>query len=106
MRETEILEFAPDKMPVGKHDKDAIAFTRHHVALKKGDMVYTLTDGIPDQFGGPNGKKFMYKQLKEFLISISGLPMEIQKQKLGDALNRWKGDLEQVDDVLLIGIKV
>ena len=92
--------------PIGKHDKDSISFTQHEVSLQKGDVVYALTDGMPDQFGGPKGKKFMYKQLKELLISISNKPMEIQKQKLSDTLNNWKGYIEQVDDITLIGVRI
>ena len=69
-------------------------------------MVYTLTDGFPDQFGGPKGKKFMYKQLENLLISISHESMEIQKQKLEDVFKNWKGDLEQVDDVCMIGVRI
>ena len=106
VRENQLLEFAPDKMPIGKHDRDTEPFTQHEINLKKGDVVYALTDGMPDQFGGPKGKKFMYKQLKELLISISTRSMEIQKQKLSDALNNWKGDMEQIDDITLIGIRV
>ena len=102
----ELLEYAPDKMPVGKHDKDSVSFKQHVVELQKGDVIYALTDGMPDQFGGPNGKKFMYKQLKKFLVSISQLPMQQQQEKLSSALNHWKGNLEQVDDVLVIGIKI
>jgi tetratricopeptide (TPR) repeat protein len=106
VREDQIIELVPDKMPVGKHDKDHIPFTQHDVDLKKGDVVYTLTDGLPDQFGGPKGKKFMYKKLKELLITISSEPMKTQKQILVKTLNDWKGGLEQVDDVCLIGIRV
>ena len=102
----ELIELKPDKMPVGKHDKDFQPFTQHQFELQKGDVVYTLTDGLPDQFGGPKGKKFMYKQLKELLVTIATEPMETQKQILTDALNTWKGDLEQVDDVCLIGVRV
>ncbi|MBK7667589.1 MAG: SpoIIE family protein phosphatase [Sphingobacteriaceae bacterium] len=93
-------------MPVGKHDKDHVPFTQHNLDLVKGDVVYTLTDGLPDQFGGPKGKKFMYKKLKELLITISQEPMKTQKEMLVETLNSWKGDLEQVDDVCLIGIRV
>ena len=106
VREKQLLEFAPEKMPVGKHDRDMISFTQHTVSLQKYDMVYALTDGLPDQFGGPKGKKFMYKQLKELLISIAHLSMQEQKEKLSTALNNWKGDLEQVDDVTLIGVRI
>jgi serine phosphatase RsbU (regulator of sigma subunit) len=110
VRENKVLEFAPDKMPVGKHDKQNIPFTSFQFDLKKGDIVYTLTDGMPDQFGGPDsdkgGKKFMYKKLKELLISISSDSMEKQKEKLNHAFFTWKGDLEQVDDVCIIGVKI
>lgn len=74
--------------------------------MKPGDMIYTLTDGFPDQFGGPKGKKFMYRPLKELLISISGKPVDEQKALLADQLEAWKGSLEQVDDICLIGIRI
>ncbi len=106
VRENQIIELAPDKMPIGKHDKDHLPFTQHEFVLQKNDVVYTLTDGFPDQFGGTKGKKFMYKQLKELLISISTASMEIQKQKLSDTLNDWKGNIEQVDDICIIGIRI
>jgi serine phosphatase RsbU (regulator of sigma subunit) len=106
VRNNEMIELDPDKMPVGKHDKDSVPFTQHSFDLQKGDVVYALTDGMPDQFGGPKGKKFMYKKLKELLVSISSLPMTTQKQNLSDALRDWMGDLEQVDDICLIGVRV
>ncbi len=104
--DVELIELAPDKMPVGKHDKDSIPFTQHTIELQKGDVVYALTDGFPDQFGGPKGKKFMYKNLKELLVSIAPKPMEEQKETLKAAFNNWKGTLEQVDDVCLIGVRI
>ena len=73
---------------------------------QKGDIIYTLTDGYPDQFGGVNGKKFKTKQLQEILVSITDEPMETQKQKLNRTFDQWKGDLEQVDDVCVVGIKI
>jgi serine phosphatase RsbU (regulator of sigma subunit) len=106
VRETNLIELLPDKMPVGKHDNDTIPFKQHEFILQTGDVIYALTDGMPDQFGGPKGKKFMYKKLKELLIFISVEPMETQKQKLSQAINIWKGNLEQVDDITLIGIKI
>jgi len=106
VRENILIDLKPDKMPVGKSDKDQISFTQHEFQLQKGDVIYTLTDGFPDQFGGVKGKKFMSKQLKEILISISFLPMQEQKQKLQEVFVNWKGNLEQVDDVCLIGIRV
>ncbi|MDP1803093.1 MAG: tetratricopeptide repeat protein [Bacteroidota bacterium] len=106
VRENQIIELDPDKMPVGKHDRDYVSFTQHEFVLQKNDVVYTLTDGMPDQFGGPKGKKFLYKRLKELLITISDASMEIQKQKLDVALNDWKGNKEQVDDVCIVGVRI
>ena len=106
VRNKQIIELEPDKMPVGKHERDKTSFTQHTIELQKGDIVYTITDGYADQFGGPKGKKFMAKQLKELFISICNLPMTEQKEKLTAEFNSWKGNLEQVDDVTIIGIRV
>jgi serine phosphatase RsbU (regulator of sigma subunit) len=106
IRNKELIELAPDKIPVGKHDRDSISFTQHEVEIQKDDMIYTLTDGFPDQFGGPKGKKFMYKQLKETLVSISDKPLAEQKQTLDAILKDWMGDTEQVDDITIIGIRI
>ncbi len=102
----ELLEFKPDKMPVGKHDKDQTPFTLQTVTLQKGDVIYTLTDGFPDQFGGEKGKKYMIKNLKSFLLSIAHLPMSEQHSKLNEEFSNWKGENEQVDDVCILGVRV
>lgn len=102
----EALEVKPDKMPVGKHDKDQVPFTQQTIQLQKNDVVYTLTDGFPDQFGGSQGKKFMSKNLKQLLSANAGLPMNEQKQKLQTIFTEWKGNNEQVDDVTVIGIRI
>jgi serine phosphatase RsbU (regulator of sigma subunit) len=106
LRGKEIIELDADKMPVGKHERDQQPFTQHSAELQKGDMIYMITDGFPDQFGGPSGKKFMHRRLKETLIALGHLSMEEQKQGLLKALNDWKGNLEQVDDITVIGIRV
>lgn len=100
-----ITELAPDKQPIGvyDHEKD---FSVQHVQLNKGDIVYLFSDGYADQFGGPKGKKFKYKQLKELLLANANLTMQEQKQKLESTLENWRGNLEQVDDVCVIGIRV
>ena len=102
----EIIETKPDKMPVGKHDRQDVPFTQHEVVLQKGDVVYTLTDGFPDQFGGEKGKKFMSKNLRELLASNSHLPMRQQKKLLEDTFAKWVGALEQIDDVTIIGVRI
>jgi serine phosphatase RsbU (regulator of sigma subunit) len=68
-------------------------------------QFYLFTDGFADQFGGPKGKKFKYKQLEELLVSLSNSTMQQQKETLISNFSQWKGDLEQVDDVCVIGIK-
>jgi len=99
-------EFKPDKMPVGKHDNDEESFTLNTTVLQKGDVIYTLTDGFPDQFGGDKGKKYMIKNLKELLLQIAHLPVLEQEQKLAEEFDKWKGENEQVDDVCIIGVRI
>jgi len=82
------------------------SFTYNKVQLQKNDSVYIFTDGYADQFGGKKGKKFKYKQLEEILLTSCNFPLEEQKQILDTKFKEWKGNLEQVDDVLLIGIKI
>ncbi|MFI5142273.1 MAG: PP2C family protein-serine/threonine phosphatase, partial [Bacteroidia bacterium] len=106
VRNNELIICAANKMPVGKSPRDTEAFTLHTVNLQPGDTVYMLTDGLPDQFGGPKGKKFKYKQLEDILIANTNKPLHEQKNLLEKSFNTWKGNLEQVDDVLLIAIKV
>lgn len=102
----ELIEFKPDKMPVGKHDNDKESFTLNTTILQKGDVIYTLTDGFPDQFGGEKGKKYMIKNLKELLLQIAHLPVLEQEQKLAEEFDKWKGTNEQIDDVCIIGVRI
>ncbi|MCZ2249884.1 MAG: SpoIIE family protein phosphatase, partial [Bacteroidia bacterium] len=106
IRENKLIEIKGDRFPVGKHDRDKEPFTLHTFDLQKGDVVYALTDGFADQFGGERGKKFKYNQLQELLLSIAHEPMSAQNQKLNDVFENWKGNLEQVDDVTVVGIRV
>lgn len=105
-RKGELLECKPDKMPVGKFGEHEKPFKQHTVTLETDDIIYAITDGYADQFGGPKGKKFKYKQFEELLLSNSLKEMEIQKQNLNTAFENWKGDLEQVDDITVVGIRV
>lgn len=106
IRNNEIIEIKPDKMPVGKSDKQDQPFTTQTLELQKDDTIYTLTDGFPDQFGGDKGKKFMSKKLKELLLANVHLSIAQQKELLESTFKSWVGDFEQVDDVTVIGIKV
>lgn len=100
-----IIELPKDRMPVGKGEK-INEFTLHTINAKTGDILYLYTDGYADQFGGPKGKKFKYKTLNELLLANSTTPIQIQKEKLNTEFQNWKGTLEQVDDVCVIGIKI
>ena len=106
IRKNELIEYKPDKMPVGKAMGDIKPFSLQEIILQKGDLVITLTDGYADQFGGTKGKKFMYKPLKEYLLSINQLPLALIKEELKNKFEEWKGKAEQVDDVLIIGVRI
>lgn len=106
IRNNQLITCKADKMPVGKGHDDSLMFSFNEVDLHKGDMIYTFTDGFADQFGGPLGKKFKYKQFEELLLAIHNDPLEAQRQKLDETFSKWKGSLEQIDDVCVIGIKI
>lgn len=106
VRNKEIIVYNADKMPVGMGHDDTKLFTLHEIELQKNDMIYLSTDGYPDQFGGPKGKKFMYKKFQELLVSVSTLPVNEQYQAIEKALADWQGNLEQVDDISVIGIRI
>lgn len=102
----ELHEFKGDKQPVGIFGKDLKPFKQYLVPLNADDIIYTFTDGYADQFGGPKGKKFKYTQLKELLLSIQQLSLQEQEEIIKQKFTNWKGNLEQVDDVCLIGLKI
>lgn len=106
IRNNELTIIKPDKMPIGKHENDKTSFSQGEFNFQKGDQIYTLTDGFQDQFGGPKGKKFMIKKMREYVLSISHLPMKEQHKKLNEIFNNWKGEHEQVDDVCVIGVRI
>lgn len=101
----ELLIYKADKQPCGFYH-DYKSFTCHSIDLLEGDCLYTFSDGFPDQFGGRDGKKFMHKQFKETLLNISDKSFSEQKKLLNDTLLQWQGNLEQVDDVLVIGVRI
>ncbi|MFC2152206.1 PP2C family protein-serine/threonine phosphatase [Bacteroidota bacterium] len=101
-----ITEIKGDRMPVGIHINFDKPFTNHTVNLQGNDQIYLFSDGYADQFGGPKGKKFRYKQFKELLVNISHEPMNIQKEILNNTHDKWRGSAEQIDDILVFGIKI
>ncbi len=105
-RNNTLIVCKADKLSVGKGHNDALSFTFNEIELKKGDIIYTLTDGYADQFGGPLAKKFKYKQLEELLVANCSKTMQEQKAILENVFDQWKGKLDQVDDVCIIGVRV
>ncbi|MBK6522442.1 MAG: SpoIIE family protein phosphatase [Sphingobacteriaceae bacterium] len=93
------------KMPVGQGEKKD-PFVRYKIDSKPKDLLYLYTDGFADQFGGPKGKKFKYKELNDLILKNSQMQLEQQSNKLLNQFFSWKGDLEQVDDVLIIGMRL
>lgn len=100
-----LTEIKANKQSIGKTD-NPLPFTTHYLQLNRGDLFYLFTDGYADQFGGPLGKKFKYKALKEMLLQNSLLSNTEQKEKLESSFQTWMGPLEQIDDVCLIGVKI
>lgn len=95
-----------DSFSIGEAISEKIDFKTHDIELREGDMIYIFSDGYPDQFGGPSGKKFMIKRFRELLISIADLPLTEQHMKIDNEFNEWKGTYEQVDDVCVIGVRI
>ena len=106
IRDKEMIELNADKMAVGASPRQNESFTANTFNLQKGDVMYLFTDGYTDQFGGEKGKKFKYTQLSEKLLAISHQPLAEQKNILDKTFAEWKGSLDQVDDVLVIGVRV
>lgn len=106
IRDGLIIDLKGDKMPIGRSPKDEQLFTAHEFNLLKGDLVYLFTDGFPDQFGGEKGKKLKEKNLKTLLLQNSKLALAQQESTLISYLENWRGNLEQIDDICLVGFKV
>lgn len=105
IRNGKLIEIKADKQPIGKFDRP-IDYTTHLVELKTGDSIYIFSDGYVDQFGGEKGKKFKAKTFKELLLSIQEESMLVQRSIINDTFEKWKGELEQLDDVCVIGIRI
>jgi len=108
IRDGIVTELKPDKHAIGElnDEKELPLYTNQNLTVKKGDTVYLFSDGYVDQFGGPQGKKYKSKTLREKLLNIHLLPMDEQKQILDKTFSEWKGNHEQVDDVCIVGVKI
>jgi len=106
VRDNEIVITKGDKFAIGSFNPYTKSFATHKIPLLAGDIVYVFSDGYADQFGGLKGKKYMYKQFRETLLSIKDLPMEEQRLALDNKIETWKGSYEQVDDILIIGVQI
>lgn len=106
VRNGEAIKYDASKAPIGAYIGDKLTnFTNNEIELASGDMCYIFSDGYADQFGGPENKKFLKRKLIELLAEISTEPVNKQKEMLEQAHELWKGDHEQVDDILIIGIR-
>lgn len=106
IRNGELEEIKGTKRSIGHAYTENFVYQKVEFLAEKGDCLYMFSDGYPDQFGGEHGRKFMKKQLKELLLTIHKKPMNEQKEQLKNVFNDWKGDESQIDDILLIGIKI
>ena len=107
VRKGSITELPADKLYIGSwHEKPHDTYRKQQLKLEKGDMIYLFTDGYADQFGGPKGKKFKHRRLIETLLNISDFPCDAQKDSLINTFEEWRGNLEQIDDVCIIGIRI
>lgn len=104
-RNNELIEFKADRQPIAIYKKER-DFTNHKIELQKGDVIYIFSDGYYDQFGGKENKKFNIRQFKQLLKNINPKPMTEQHNILSNSFEDWKGENDQIDDVLVIGIRI
>ncbi len=105
VRDGELTEYKGDKMPISIHQNMA-KFKTHDIQLQRGDHLYLFSDGYVDQFGGPGDKKFKYKAFRQMLVDNAVLPMKKQREILESTHCEWRGDGEQVDDIVVLGLEI
>jgi serine phosphatase RsbU (regulator of sigma subunit) len=102
----EFKEYKADRMPIGIYVGERESFTNYEINVKKGDTLYIFSDGLADQFGGPEGAKYKKSNLKKLLSEIYYRPMEEQRQIVGNEFEKWKGKIDQIDDITIIGVRI
>ncbi|MEA1898112.1 MAG: SpoIIE family protein phosphatase, partial [Bacteroidota bacterium] len=106
IRNNELIVTKADRFAIGwTSSESGQKFTSHKIKLEKGDTTYIFSDGFADQFGGEIGKKFMIRNLKKLLLDIQDLSMKEQKTRLEETFETWRGNEEQIDDVIIIGTR-
>ncbi len=106
VRDGKIIEYKPSKHSIGGYNTGVKKFLNHEIQLQKDDIIYLFSDGYTDQFGGPKGKKFKYRQLKELFLKIEKLPLQEQRLLLDTTIEKWRLDNEQVDDIMMMGVRI
>lgn len=107
VRNGQLSQVKADKSPIGVNVDGVVdSYTNHEVPMLPGDMIYLFSDGYADQFGGPQGKKYKYNKMRDLFVSISNKPLPEQESILRTEFSNWRGNLEQVDDVLIIGMRI
>ena len=106
IRNEELIEIRGDRMPIGIYNEEEISFTNQEVQFEENDLIYLFTDGYVDQIGGPHRKTFKSKKFKQLLKDIHQKPLKKQKSLLEKEYEAWRSDIEQIDDILIMGIKL
>jgi len=106
IRNNKLSEIRGDRMPVGAYLIAEIPFTNHEIEIEANDSIYLFSDGYKDQYGWRNNRKLKHNKFLELLLSIQNVPMKAQKILLENNLKNWMGDLEQIDDILVVGMQV
>jgi len=105
LKNNELTEIKGDKMPVGHYEKKD-PFTNHRINIKPGEVFYIFSDGFVDQFGGPDGKKYLSRNFRKFILDHHSRTMQEQKHLLLEEYQRWKGSCYQIDDILIVGFRI
>jgi len=105
VRNGDLTVYKANRMPIGYYPKEQ-KFTSQRIKVSEGDIIYLFSDGFPDQFGGDKNKKYTKKRFKKTLVSLSDLPLLQQQSRLEEVFTEWKGENSQIDDVLVMGIRI